>query len=589
MKEQEEDQEADKNPNNKQNQTNKSNRNQQMHHQRFLQKLPFKHQGGNSTIFVYRSSQGELYIFKAAQSDRSDRVKCLSNEFRVLQDIGQHSANVNGNQQNNNGAQQQQDNQNGNNNHSNLSDGQTNIENAALNQGNQQFQQQQILEEENIDYHPHIVKTYGYRTNFHHENIFYHVLILEFCPNGSLNNALDSMKEIFNPFSCDQSFQTFALGPSSATNQVQKLINQYCKYTSQSPQPKDIQQPHCHQNHYQNLTQSIPQGVFTTLNLQIHIQVVRNLIKQLVSAISFIHSRGYYHGDIKLANILLDNEFNLKLADFGTTSKNQSAPTSANKSNAQRGLLNSGGCKMPQPHIAPEAQREGKYQKYDGQKADIFSLGVVLFCLVFNQYPFNTAGAQSFQMSQFSLKNAWNQVQCKINYLINQHPSEDILNLIDLLTQMLDENPSKRPTIFEVEESSWMNSTEVISIPDAIKKVQVAQKQESQRILEELQNKQKQQINQKTNAPNISSQCQSKTDDRIENEEEKLNSQNSNSAQSHKDILSKEHYHIRLQEAKERQEKENLHTQPYLKVQEKETALSLQENSSLQNSGEAVD
>ncbi|KAL4456517.1 hypothetical protein ABPG74_000624 [Tetrahymena malaccensis] len=588
MKEQEEDQEADKNPNNKQNQTNKSNRNQQMHHQRFVQKLPLKHQGNNSTIFVYRSSQGELYIFKAAQSDRSDRIRSLSNEFRVLQDLGQHSANQNNNQPNNIGAPQQQDNQNGNN-HSNISDGQTNIENAALNQSNQQLQQQQILEEEVMENHPHIIKTYGYRTNFHHENIFYHVLILEFCHNGSLSNALESMKEIFNPFSCDQSFQTFALGSSSAFNQVQKLINQYSQYTNQSPQPNDIQQPHSHQSQYQNYAHCRPQAMFTTLNLQIHIQVIRNLIKQLVSAISFIHSKGYYHGDIKLANILLDNEFNLKLADFGTTSQNQSAPTSANKSTTQRGLLNSGGCKMPQPHIAPEVQKEGKNQKYDGQKADIFSLGVVLFCLVFNQYPFNTAGAQSFQMSQFSLKNAWNQVQFKVNYLIHQHPSEDILNLTDLLTQMLDENPSKRPTVFEVEESSWMNSTETISIPDAIKKVQLAQKLESQRLLEELQNKQKQQINQTINAPNSSSQCQNKIDDRMEIEEEKLNSQNNNPTQSKKDLISKDHYHIRLQEAKERQEKENLLTQPYLKVQEKETALSLQENSSLQNSGEAVD
>ncbi|KAL4505382.1 hypothetical protein ABPG72_002444 [Tetrahymena utriculariae] len=588
MKEQEEDQEADKNPNNKPNQTNKSNRNQQMHHQRFLQKLPFKHQGNNSTIFVYRSSQGELYIFKAAQSERSDRIKSLSNEFRILQELGQLSDNQNNNQPNIIGTPQQQDNQNGNN-HSNISDGQINIENAALNQSNQQQQQQQILEEEVIEHHPHIVKTYGYRTNFHHENIYYHVMILEFCHNGSLTNALDCMKEVFNPFSCDQSFQTFALGSSSATNQVQKLINQQSQYTSHLPQPNAIEQPHCQQAYQQNLAQRRPQAIFTTLNLQIHIQVVRNLIKQLVSAISFIHSRGYYHGDIKLANILLDNEFNLKLADFGTTSQNQSAPTSANKNTAQRGLLNSGGCKIPQPHIAPEVQREGKNQKYDGQKADIFSLGVVLFCLVFNQYPFNTAGAQSFQMSQFSLKNAWNQVQCKVNYLIHQHPSEDILNLIDLLTQMLDENPSKRPTVFEVEESSWMNSTEVISIPDAIKKVQLAQKQGSQRILEELQNKQKQQINQTINAPNSSYQCQNKTEDRMEIEEEKLNSQCNNSTQSKKDPISKEHYHIRLQEAKERQEKENLHTQPSLKVQDKETALSLQENSSLQNSGEAVD
>lgn len=46
---------------------------------------------------------------------------------------------------------------------------------------------------------------------------------------------------------------------------------------------------------------------------------------------------------------------------------------------------------------------------------------------------------------------------------------------MNLLTLMLHEDPLMRPTIFEVEESSWMNSSETISILEAIKKIKLAQ------------------------------------------------------------------------------------------------------------------
>lgn len=49
----------------------------------------------------------------------------------------------------------------------------------------------------------------------------------------------------------------------------------------------------------------------------------RYYFKQLLSAITHMNKIGFSHGDIKPENIMLDKEFNIKLADFGfaTTSK----------------------------------------------------------------------------------------------------------------------------------------------------------------------------------------------------------------------------------------------------------------------------
>ena len=87
-----------------------------------------------------------------------------------------------------------------------------------------------------------------------------------------------------------------------------------------------------------------------------------------------MNTKNVVHRDIKLENILLDNQMNLKLADFGfATNKN------INKLTTFRGT---------QSYMAPEI-RESK--EYDGRQTDIFSLGVVLFTIVVGYFPFSKA------------------------------------------------------------------------------------------------------------------------------------------------------------------------------------------------------
>ena len=102
---------------------------------------------------------------------------------------------------------------------------------------------------------------------------------------------------------------------------------------------------------------------------------------QILSAVKYCHTHGVVHRDLKAENLLLDRENNIKLADFGFA--NFYSPTD----------LLSTWCGSP-PYAAPELF-EGK--QYVGPKADIWSLGVVLYVLVSGSLPFDGATLQELR------------------------------------------------------------------------------------------------------------------------------------------------------------------------------------------------
>ena len=90
-----------------------------------------------------------------------------------------------------------------------------------------------------------------------------------------------------------------------------------------------------------------------------------------------MHTTGLAHRDLKSTNILLDQDFNIKLIDLGF------AKTMGGDDG--RGLMTSRvGTK---DHMAPQVF-DGMYR---GPDVDIFALGVILFTLMAGHPPFETA------------------------------------------------------------------------------------------------------------------------------------------------------------------------------------------------------
>ncbi|XP_062032023.1 MAP/microtubule affinity-regulating kinase 3-like [Lepus europaeus] len=107
----------------------------------------------------------------------------------------------------------------------------------------------------------------------------------------------------------------------------------------------------------------------------------RTLFGQALAAVSYCHGQRVAHRDLKLGNLLLDEHLNLKLADFGLSLR------------LEQGTLVRGFWGTPE-YCAPELFLG---EAYDPFKADLWSLGVVLFAMLAAKLPFRGKDTEELQ------------------------------------------------------------------------------------------------------------------------------------------------------------------------------------------------
>src|SRR5689334_3159288 len=98
----------------------------------------------------------------------------------------------------------------------------------------------------------------------------------------------------------------------------------------------------------------------------------KKLFRQLCQGISYCHSKNIVHRDIKLENILLDENLNVKIIDFGF-----SLSTPLEKTLTVF-------CGTPS-YMSPEIVSKHQYR---GGPSDVWALGIVLYALLSGRFPF---------------------------------------------------------------------------------------------------------------------------------------------------------------------------------------------------------
>ena len=125
------------------------------------------------------------------------------------------------------------------------------------------------------------------------------------------------------------------------------------------------------------VTELAPYGDFSKLLLSEQLpkdeKLVRTFFHHLIEALEYLHSNGCAHTDVKLENLLLAEDFTLKLADFDTAI----SLTEGTIPSVGTGTRN---------FRAPEV----KARKCKSPKAaDVFSAAIVLFTLLTGYLPYN--------------------------------------------------------------------------------------------------------------------------------------------------------------------------------------------------------
>ena len=160
--------------------------------------------------------------------------------------------------------------------------------------------------------------------------------------------------------------------------------------------------------------------------------------QQLINALFYLHSQNISHRDVKIDNMLLDRNKDLKLVDFGLSTKYTDDTL------------------LDQPcgtvvYAAPEVLDGNEYH---GMLADVWSSGIVLFGMASGYLPF---------CDQDDEVNKKHVLEGKIDL-----PDFFSPMLKDLLKHMLDINPITRYTLQDIREHPWFNMNDTNLIPGII-------------------------------------------------------------------------------------------------------------------------
>ncbi|XP_071806704.1 serine/threonine-protein kinase Chk1-like [Asterias amurensis] len=154
---------------------------------------------------------------------------------------------------------------------------------------------------------------------------------------------------------------------------------------------------------------------------------------QLMGGVEYLHIKGVTHRDLKPENLLLNDNDNLKISDFGlaTVFRHQ----------GKERLL--GKCCGTPPYVAPEVLKK---QEYHAEPADIWSCGIILVAMLGGELPWDEP---TYSCREFS---DW------LDKKMHLSPWKKIDPLpLALLRKILCESPPKRCTLATMKKDRWFS------------------------------------------------------------------------------------------------------------------------------------
>jgi len=214
-------------------------------------------------------------------------------------------------------------------------------------------------------------------------------------------------------------------------------------------------------------------------DLERHIQAMGGKLKEweahrffkdILRGLGHCHERGVAWRDAKPANLMIDHNGVLKIGDFGFAVKMKITEGTYGIYKNSTSVVGTLG------YAAPEVLAQS-VQGYDPVKADIWSIGCVLFMMLTGHLPHNThdrsassTSSYAEDMSGFSMSfervEEYRSITGMVTYE-DYNTSEEVFKEFEevvgkdagsLVRWMIDKDPTKRPTIEQIWESTWVAS-----------------------------------------------------------------------------------------------------------------------------------
>ena len=185
-------------------------------------------------------------------------------------------------------------------------------------------------------------------------------------------------------------------------------------------------------------------------------KIAKIIFKIILEIVGKLHEIDIYHLDLKFDNILLDEDFNIKIHDFGLSEQ---------KDEINGGIFNDAkGAEIFRP---PQMFTKSNYCKYYGDKADIFSLGANLFPLVTGIYGFQESSENDYyyNLLKTNKEEYWNDLDNYLDAKFNKKVSTEFKELFE---KMVSYNEENRGDIKDLLKHKWFD--EINNLTDEEKK-----------------------------------------------------------------------------------------------------------------------
>ncbi|RCK65291.1 eIF-2-alpha kinase GCN2 [Candida viswanathii] len=168
------------------------------------------------------------------------------------------------------------------------------------------------------------------------------------------------------------------------------------------------------------------------------------LFRQLLEAVSYIHSEGFIHRDLKPMNIFIDRSNNVKVGDFGLAKNSQfSSIVLTNNQVSTDVAKNAKGDLSTIVGTLFYTANEVATGNYD-EKVDMYSLGIIFFEMC---YPLSTGMERAKILNDLRLKT----VEFPTNFVVSKYKTEK-----KIIRSLLDHNPQNRMSAKDILSSGWL-------------------------------------------------------------------------------------------------------------------------------------